>query len=643
MLCGVYNLSGRSARELEVLPRLQRHAAGSELLVRGSLAIAGSSSLRSAESDGISCTMEGCLYQPGDLARELRLDTTDNAELVARAYQRFGADVLSRLRGRYSVVIWDSVREQGVLTCDLLATKALFMWRGTGWLLFASELHDLLSVVPSRPGPDPIGFTMWLGGGGLPEGRTLYAGVSRLGPGELIDFGRGSAQTREYWRPRYAGTIKATRAELADGLRDELQRSAGRRLSPRTSGVVLSGGLDSSIVAAAASRSKPPAGVLRTYSAVFPGEDFDESEKVRDLTTSLGIEPAAFRIEPQGTLWLALQHTKRWQMPLVGAGALIDMPIVAEAARDGAEVVLDGQTGDEVLGFAPFLVADRLSRGRVLAALKLADSWPLGRRTTRSEKLWILRTLGLKGAAPYRLGQFVRDHRDPGTAGPTWLLPSLRRQYVELEDRWAWKVGASGPRWWRFLADVLIKAPHQELRIDYLRHRAAGVGVVNESPLYDADLIDYCLRLPPELAFDSRFDRPLAREAMRGVVPEKVRLQSQKAVFSSFCLDALAGADSPGIARLITAPDAELGAYVDMAWVKKLWHEGRPRTGDDSTYWGSVVWRLAAAEAWLQLQAKPEFLDEMLADPDVPAPSIRRVALSPTSTFSGLAPAHDPA
>jgi asparagine synthetase B (glutamine-hydrolysing) len=638
MVCGLYNCSGGPVGDLDAVRRLEQFAAGSELTIRGPLAIVGGGrAFHSAEVDGIIVLLDGRLYGQGGLGAQGAAEP----ELVARRYRRVGAELLTGLRGRFSLVVWDGIRQQGLLTCDLLATKQLFVSRGAGWLAFASELHELLQILPSRPGPDPVGFLTWLAAGTCPAGQTLYEGVSRLGPGELIELRARATASRTYWRPGYTGTVKGTRAELAEGLRDELERSTARRLSPGSTGVVLSGGLDSSIVTAFASRAKPPGARLQTYSAVFPGSEFDETAKIRELTTAVGIEPAALEFEPQGTLWTALQHTKQWGLPLTGAGALIDIAVVAEAARDGVEVVLDGQTGDEVLGFAPYLVADRIRSGRLLGALELAGRWPLGRPMTRRDKIWILKNVGLKGAAPYRLGQFVRNRRDRDT-GPAWLLPTLRSQSAELEDQWAWKAGASGPRWWQHMADVLIQAPHRELRLDYLRHRAAGVDVVNESPLYDFDLIDYVLRLPPELAFDSRFTRPLARLAVRGIVPEAVRLQSQKAVFSSLCFDAITGADSPGIERLLTAHDAELGAYVDMEFVRNYWHHERPRAGGSSMSWGTTVWRLVAGECWLRLQADPSFIDEMLACSDVPAPSVRSVRLAGTGTFFPLVQAPTP-
>ncbi len=631
MLTGVYN---PHATDLAVVDRIR--GLNPELRAEDAILIACDAAVQNATLNGISCAIDGRVYEPAMLARRFGIDGShDDAELIARAYERRGTEALRSLRGSFSLALWDARSGYGILACDLLATRQLFSYRGAGWLAFAGELHELLHILPTRPAPDPTGFLMWLGGGTCPADRTLYEGVSRLGPGELIELRDGEAHVREYWRPRYTGTINATRPALAEGLRDELQRSVGRRLSPESNGVILSGGVDSSIVAACADRALPPGARLRTYSAVFPGAEFDESDKILELTGALGLDPATYKLEPQGALRLALEHTRRWQLPLTGAGALIDAAIVREAAGDGAEVLLDGQTGDETLGFAPYLVADRLRQGRLLAALELTRRWPLGTPPTRKQRLWILRNLGLKGAAPYGLGQRVRARRD-GAGGPEWLLPAQRKRFAALDDRWEWKLAASGPRWWRHLADSLIRAPHRELRVDYLRHRAAGAGVINESPLYDFDLIDFCLRLPPEHAFDWRMDRPLAREAMRGILPERVRIQPRKAVFSSFAADAMSGADAGGIEHLITGAGAALGAYVDLESVRAHWHRGRAQGRSGSLHWGTVAWRLAAAECWLRLQSDASFIDEMLARPDIPRPLVRRVQPDRSGTFFPL-------
>jgi asparagine synthase (glutamine-hydrolysing) len=628
-MLGLYSCTDRDAQELAEFARLAALDRAGEPVITGPLAIAAArgSVLSHAREDALTCVMDGALYDRAAQARSLGLDAAQDAQLVARAHRRGGMDGLTRMRGRFAVALWDSERREGVLACDLLATRELFVSRTAGALVFATEVRDLLELLPTQPAPDEIGFTTWLADGTCPADRTLYDGVWRLRAGELVVLRGGAAARRRYWRPRPGPVMTGSRAELAQGLRAQLERAIAKRLSPRSSAVILSGGLDSSVVSALAAGATPPGAQLRTYSAVFPGEDYDESEKIRQVNARIGIAPGAIEIAPQGTLWLALHHTRSWRLPLIAPGSLIDIAATQAAAADGAEVVLDGQTGDELFGLSPYLVADRIRRGRLLAALALADQWPLGRRMSARSKVWLLKELGVKGGAPHALGRMVQSRRDRSDLGPPWLLAPLRRAVARRQDRWAWKRSARGPMWWRFLSDVLIDAPHRELRLEYLRHRAATEGLVAEPPLYDVDLIEYCLRLPPELAFDRRFDRPLVREAMSDLLPEAVRVQTQKADFTRFCERAMVNADAPGIGRLLTAPDALIGAYADLAWIGAAWAQTTAGRGTPEQL--ATLWRLAAAEAWLKEQASPGFADAALDRPDVPAPVVRRVSLPP--------------
>jgi len=629
MIRGAYRLSPGARAELPV----SLSEAVSIELGDGALALRADVSVEYCESDRVTCILDGRLHEPRALARALAPQARSAPELVALAYRSKGMAALSRLRGRFCALVWDRVERRGLLTCDPLASKCLYLWRGGGRLLFASGFAELLELLPSRPAPDTTTLALLLGGALAPLGATVVDGVRKLAPGEVVELSDAAAEIRRSWRPRYAGTLRASRAELAEGLRERLERAVARRLAPRRTGVILSGGLDSSIVAGLASRSVGPSQSLRTYSAVFPGAPFDEGPKVRELAAAVGLDARAFHVHPQGTLRTALEYTERWLMPLLGQAAVLDTLIVAAAARGGCEVVLDGQTGDEVLGFSPYLLADRLRRGRLLSALALIDAWPRRRAFGTQDRLHLLVQFGLKGAAPYRLGQLVRSSRTRRAGGPEWMLSEHRRRVAELDDMWAWKHVASGPRWWRYLADRLIYQPHRDQRLDYLQNRAVVAGVINESPIYDPDVIDYCLSLPPELAFDAAFTRPLAREAMRGILPEGVRLQREKANLTPFCFEALTGADERGIDHLLMAEELELGAFLDPAWVKSLWRAGRPRSAGESRHWGSLVWRLAAAELWLRSLADPAFPREMLARVELPRPAAAEVALSHPHLF----------
>jgi asparagine synthase (glutamine-hydrolysing) len=621
MICGVVNLAGGPASDTTAFARLPPATKPIPPIDGAPVAITSDSpELTTARVGSVTCVLDGVLYEPDTDARAA-------AERVAHAYQRAGVAALAALRGRFTVVIWDADQQRGLLATDVLATRQVYTHHTPGALIFAGEIRDLLPLLAAQPGPDPDAFPAWLVSGVTPAGRTLYEGIGRLGPGQCVAIGGGTARTETYWEPRFTGTMTATRDAIVDGLRDAILRATEQQLSPGTDGVILSGGLDSSIVTAAAHVAKRAPGGIHTYSAVFPGAPYDESDKIRALTSALGIDARMFEIAPQGMLSQALRYLRDWRAPLAGMGAIVDLAAAARAGADGVGVMLDGQTGDEVLGFAPYVIADRLRHGRLPDALKLIDRWPGRPPDKLHQKLWLLREFGLKGAAPHHLGQRVRDRRVHQGDGAPWLLPHLRAQESALEDRWAWKRRGPGPLWWRHLADLQIYGPHREPRLEYLRHRAAANGVASASPLYDPDLIAYALSIPPELQFDPGTDRPLARAAMRGLLPEPVRLQRQKADFSPFCQTSVTGADAPGLERVLTAPDALIGAYVDLEWVRRNWAVLRNGTAAEAPPLG-VMWHLASAECWLRLQYEPEWVEALLADPAVAPVSVTDAAVT---------------
>ncbi len=123
---------------------------------------------------------------------------------------------------------------------------------------------------------------------------------------------------------------------------------------------------------------------------------------------------------------------------------------------------------------------------------------------------------------------------------------------------------------------------------------------------------------------------------MGDVIPNEVRLNDQKADFSSFCYEILTNADAKGIERLLGAPNPEIGAYADVEWVRHRWLHDRPAPGRDTASWGTVIWRIIAGECWLRAQADTGFVDDMLARDDVHAPSAHRVSLAYTGTFFRL-------
>jgi asparagine synthase (glutamine-hydrolysing) len=141
---------------------------------------------------------------------------------------------------------------------------------------------------------------------------------------------------------------------------------------------------------------------------------------------------------------------------------------------------------------------------------------------------------------------------------------------------------------------------------DHLRRTTRPLGIVDAHPFLDVDLVELVLGLPPEHAFDPVLNRPLLRTAMRGLVPDGVRLRREKVYFDRLLGDALTGPDRTTIDAVMADASLELAAIGDPTRVRALWSDGPSRHPRGPRAWASEVWRVFAAETWLRREAGRE-------------------------------------
>lgn len=563
-------------------------------------------------SPGVVAALEGRIENAEELARELGLGRREPPERVlAAAYARWRHGALERLRGRFAVALWDRESTCGLLAVDRLAARGLFFCEEGGRLLFASELHNLIGLLPRRPAPDHAAVAHWIARGSLEHGQTLYDGVRRLEGGHVLALERDGWTKGRYWLPRYASPPRLPVAKAAADLRRAVTQAVASRLPREGAGVLLSGGIDSASVAAVAARESGT-GPLRAYSALFPEHpSADESSLIDGLTEDLGLVSARVLFRGGSMLAPSLEFLREWEVPSSSPNLHFQRPLLRLAADDGVEVLLDGQGGDELFGCAPYLLADRLRSGRLPGALSLARSFPVtgGGASTRL-RVRLLREYALKGVLPQGVHGLALRLRGAERYAPGWLRAESGRLHVERGDRWAWKRSA-GPRWWSDLAHALTVERERMGVHDFLRHKCALAGIEGAHPfLDDVELVELVLGLPPELAFDPELDRPVLRRAMAGLVPDRVRLRRDKSYFNELFVDCLSRTDRPALERLLGAPDAEVNAYVRPEVVRERLLDAPPERRGPA--WAWAVWRLATAECWLRLQPDPAFPDRAL-------------------------------
>ena len=553
--------------------------------------------------------LAGRLLNVSDLAADLAIPPDEPERLVSLAFDRWGRDALSRLRGSFALLVWDAETGSGLLAVDQLGAGGIFLHESNGALAFATEVRELLRALPGRPAPDPDSLAQWVTDGQLARGTTLYEGVRRLEGGHAVRLEGGRWHPEAYWAPRFAARSPKGREDAVAELRSALTRSvAACSGEARTVAVQLSGGLDSSLLAGLARELAPS---VIAYSVVHPQHpEIDESAWIERVAGALDVPSERLSFSAHGVLATALEYEVAWELPPATAMLAFTEPLLRRAASDGVAVLLDGEGGDELLGCSEYVVADRLRRLDVRGAVSLARRLPGAGEEPDARFLWALvREYGLRGAAPHGLHRLTRRMRGPGRHAPWWLRPAVAKRRAELRDDWAWKQ-LDGPRSWSYLADLLTAGRERMGAFDLLRHEYALAGVAGAHPLLeDLDLVELVLRLPPELALDPLRTRPLAREAMAGLLPDDVRFRQDKVDFSALVVEALTGTDRPLLETILGAPDAEVRAYVRPGALTTLLEMPSERR---SSSWARVVARLALLEAWLRAQSDPGFPQRLL-------------------------------
>lgn len=565
----------------------------------GDLAV-GSTGPRPPEGAGMPiCLLDGVCLPAGGHGGP---DASSPELALGAAYATGGPASLGALRGDWALFLWDPEHRTGCIARDPLGGRPLFVHGGPHRLAFASEVRILLRLLPVHPGVDGAAAAFWLARGRQPGERTLFDGVRRLEPGCAQTLGR-PVSTRRFWQPLYSEPSPVSHDEAAALLRSGVEEAVARRLPEAGGAVMLSGGLDSSMVAAVAgglSRARGAA-APRAYSAVFPDHPHvDESPLARTVATDLGLAWTRGGVRGGSALAGALDYQRQWSMPAPSPNRFFDQILLQRAARDGVGVMLDGEGGDEAFGASPFLVADHLGAGGVGQAIALAQDLA-GEHASRGEVVArILLRYGVRALLPAGMHAMLRAQRDPFRHAPPWLRPRAASRVLEEDETWHFK-RLPGPRWWGWLVHQLTTARESAGVATHLGREASAAGLESRHPYLDLDLVELVLATPPGLSFHRRVDRPLQRAAATGLVPEVVRVRSEKARFNAIQNDAIALADGPWVRRLLGDPGARVNAYADPQALQEgplADMEGHRRGQAGS--WTMALWRLLTLECWLR-------------------------------------------
>ena len=339
----------------------------------------------------------GEIYNFRELRTELEgrghcFRSQSDTEVLLAAYREWGVTCLERLNGMFAFALYDQRNRQLFLARDRAGEKPLFYWLGPGEFRFASELKGLLAdpTLPRRL--DSEALDCYLAFGFVPGERCILRGVKKLPPAHALvfDLERGTARVWRYWDlppvPDPGGQAVDDGA-LVDELESLLADAVRRQLVADVPvGILLSGGVDSSLVTAMAVRTN---GRVKTFTVRVPGYGhYDETEHARLVARHFGtehVELDAAEVTPE----LLPQLARQFDEPIVDS-SMIPTSLLCQVVRQHCTVALGGDGGDELFGgYAHY---SRLVRFRQYAG------WiPLSLRRTVAAGATVALPVGVKG------------------------------------------------------------------------------------------------------------------------------------------------------------------------------------------------------------------------------------------------------
>lgn len=294
------------------------------------------------------------------LARGHQLSTHSDTEVIVHLYEDHGDDLVQYLNGMFAFALWDERRERLLIARDRMGEKPLYFTQTADSFVFASELKSLVVHPAVERRVNLLALRKYLQYEFVPSPHTMIAGVHKLRPAHRLIFEKGEWRTESYWRLNYDGErLKIGEDEAAEELHDRLREAVRMRLvSDVPLGVLLSGGIDSSTVAALACEAAE--GRVKTFSIAFDEKSFDESSYARLVAEHLGTEHYEQRFTEREMLEIVPEIPRLLDEPL-GDGSLIPTFLLSRFTRERVTVALGGDGGDELLAGYPTYAAHRVA------------------------------------------------------------------------------------------------------------------------------------------------------------------------------------------------------------------------------------------------------------------------------------------
>jgi len=563
----------------------------------------------SNEDGSIQIVFNGEIYNHRALREQLisrghRYRTESDTESIVHLYEEYGHGCVQHLRGMFAFAIWDANRESLFIARDRLGIKPLYYQLSPSNFIFGSEIKVLLAHPGMRAQFNRAAMPEYLAFGYLSGAETFYSGVRKLMPGHWLEAGEnGRLRIEQYWelKPKSDETRRDEKYYVA-GYRDLLEEAVNRHLmSDVPLGVFLSGGLDSSAVAALMTKIRREP--IETFSVGYSEPTYSELPFARTVAqhlNSLHHEVLVSRQDFFGALPKLIWHEDE---PIAWPSS-VSLFFVAQLARERVKVVLTGEGSDETLaGYSRYaftlknLAFDRFYRGLVPRGIRrhLRDS--------------IATSTWINAATRRKL-----SHTCLGLDGESWTSLYLDNffsafnqndQKELLTDDFAEQLEAGAAyrnvlRYWENSSgEILQRLLYTDIKtylVELLMKQdnmSMAASIESRVPFLDHVLVEWAMRVPATIQIHGAAGKRILKKAMEDLLPLSI-IYRKKLGFPTPWSGWLTGASLDEIESLLLSPRSIDRGFFKRSAIEKLFREHRSRYCDHY----DRIWRLLNLELW---------------------------------------------
>ncbi|MCE5335984.1 MAG: asparagine synthase (glutamine-hydrolyzing) [Desulfobacteraceae bacterium] len=486
------------------------------------------------EDGSVQVVFNGEIYNYRDLRAELKFmghdfKTSSDTEVLVHGYESWGEDVVTHLNGMFGFAVWDSRNRKLMLARDRLGIKPLFYLLRDDVLAFASEIKSLLLVPGEQPEVNERAVFDYFSHLYIPAPNTIYQDIFKLRPGEILVAQGRDIRRRKYWHPLNMGLIDRPLNDLCDELRERIVESTRMQLvSDVPLGIFLSGGVDSSAIAAAAAHAG--ASEIPTFSVGFDVAKYDELPYAREVSRHLRGTNHSFTLSaaPMELLSRLIWHLDE---PMADA-TILPTYLLSRFTREKVKVVLSGEGGDELFGGYTHYQGMRINQWlqAIPAPLRRTQASLIGKLPNFGSSQFgyfrhrMERILNSSLFSPYddycnKVSIFSRDGLDQ-LFSPEFRQRTADFPYLEALHAVPPSAPKLDPISQASLADLTVYLP--EVMLNRADRMSMACSLEIRVPLLNHTLVEFAFALPLNLKLKGLQTKYLLKESLKPWLPESI-------------------------------------------------------------------------------------------------------------------------